>query len=91
MHGPLPVIAGMLVLVVPSLRFLPVPYQGACIHLPPPNHLVYAVAKAPEMFGDMWSLIWLAGVLRTREFLNDLGDSAYTLEIQSWEPYRGRE
>jgi len=74
-------------------EFLLVPYQGACIHLPPPppNQLVFAKADTPEVFGDMWSPIWLTGTLRTKEFFTDLGDAAYTLEISGWEPYQGRE
>lgn len=74
-------------------EFLLVPYQGACIHLPPPppNQIVYAVANEKQQFGDMWSPIWVIGIMRTKQFLNDLGDTAYTLEIQRWEPYTGRE
>jgi len=74
-------------------EFLFVPYQGACVHLPPPppNQIVYAKAKEKTYFGDMWSPIWLIGTMRTEQYLNDMGDAAYTLEIDRWEQYLGRE
>ncbi len=70
-------------------EFLLVPYFGACIHTPPPppNQLVYVTADAPMDLGNQWDAIWAVGVLRTKSNMNDLGDAAYTLEIESWETY----
>lgn len=72
-------------------EFLLVPYFGACIHTPPPppNQLVYVTAKTPAALGDQWEPIWATGVLRAKSHMNDLGDTAYTLEIESWETYDG--
>ncbi|MEL7487536.1 MAG: DUF3299 domain-containing protein [Pseudomonadota bacterium] len=72
-------------------EFLLVPYFGACIHTPPPppNQMVYVTAEKPADLGSQWNAIWAIGVLRTKEHLNELGDAAYTLEIQSWETYDG--
>jgi len=72
-------------------EFLLVPYFGACIHTPPPppNQMVYVTADKPADLGQQWNAIWAIGVLRTQKHLNDLGDAAYTLEIQRWEPYDG--
>lgn len=72
-------------------EFLLVPYFGACIHTPPPppNQLVYVTANAPVDLGNQWDAIWAVGVLRTKSNMNDLGDAAYTLEIESWETYDG--
>ncbi len=72
-------------------EFLLVPYFGACIHVPPPppNQLVYVTAEEPKDLGQQWNAIWAIGVLRTQKHLNNLGDAAYTLEIQRWEDYDG--
>lgn len=72
-------------------EFLLVPYFGACIHVPPPppNQMVYVTAEKPTDLGRQWNAIWAIGVLRTQKHLNDLGNAAYTLEIQRWEDYDG--
>ena len=73
------------------LEFLLVPYFGACIHVPPPppNQLVYVTAEKPADLGKQWEPVWAIGVLRTQKHINDLGDAAYTLELQNWEVYDG--
>jgi len=70
-------------------EFLLVPYFGACIHTPPPppNQIVYVTSKEPMVLGDQWDAVWAVGVLRAKSNMNDLGDAAYTLEIESWETY----
>lgn len=72
-------------------EFLLVPYFGACIHTPPPppNQLVYVTAEKPANLSQQWDAIWAVGVLRTKSHINDLGDTAYTLELQRWETYGG--
>ncbi len=72
-------------------EFLLVPYFGACIHVPPPppNQLVYVKTEKPANLGQQWNAIWAIGILRTQKHLNELGDAAYTLELQRWEKYDG--
>ena len=72
-------------------EFLLVPYFGACIHTPPPppNQIVYVTAEEPKDLGGQWNAIWAIGILRTAQHINELGDAAYTLEIQRWEQYDG--
>lgn len=72
-------------------EFLLVPYFGACIHVPPPppNQLVYVTADKPADLSQQWEAIWAIGVLRTKSHMNNLGDAAYTLELQGWESYDG--
>lgn len=72
-------------------EFLLVPYFGACIHSPPPppNQIVYVTAEKPMALGEQWNPIWAVGTLRTTNHYNDLGNAAYTLEIQGWETYDG--
>ena len=70
-------------------EFLLVPYFGACIHMPPPppNQMVYVKADKPVDVGKVWDAIYVVGILRTEKHLNEMGDAAYTLELQSWEVY----
>lgn len=72
-------------------EFLLVPYFGACIHTPPPppNQIVYVTSEKPVSLGNQWDAIWATGVLRAKSKINDLGDAAYTLEIETWEVYDG--
>ncbi len=71
-------------------RFLLVPYVGACIHVPPPppNQLVYVTADTPVEIGGLWHPVFVEGVMRTARHDNDLGDTAYTLELIEITPYR---
>ena len=54
---------------------------------PPPNQIVYVTAEKPQDLGNQWDAIWVVGILRTQRNMNDLGNAAYTLEIESWEAY----
>ncbi len=56
---------------------------------PPPNQIVCVTAETPAALGNQWDAIWAIGVLRTTSNMSDLGDAAYTLEIESWETYDG--
>ena len=73
--------------------FLFVPYQGACIHEPPPppNQVVHAKSPKPQEFPNLWTPVWLTGIMSTEQYLNYLGDAAYTMEIESWKLYTGPE
>ncbi|HZP67327.1 MAG TPA: DUF3299 domain-containing protein [Rudaea sp.] len=72
-------------------EFFLVPYQGACIHVPPPppNQIVYVKLdhgiEPPEIL-DAYAV---KGVLRTRRTANDLAGSAYALEQASVAPWEG--
>jgi hypothetical protein len=70
-------------------EFLFVPYMGACIHTPPPppNQIIFVRADPAIPIGDIWSPYWLEGELRTQEKRNALGDAAYTLSLETLEPY----
>ena len=70
-------------------EFLLVPYFGACIHTPPPppNQMVYVTTDEPVDFVGMWDPVWVIGELRTSSNMNDLGNTAYTLELVGWEAY----
>lgn len=70
-------------------EFLLVPYVGACIHVPPPppNQIVYIGLDEPMMFEGLWEPIWVIGTLTAEANNNDLGNTAYSLVLESTEPY----
>jgi hypothetical protein len=70
-------------------RFLLVPYVGACIHVPPPppNQLVYVTTAEPIEIDGLWDPVYAEGIMRTTRQDNDLGDTAYTLELDVIRPY----
>lgn len=70
-------------------RFLLVPYVGACIHVPPPppNQLVFVTSEEPVEVSGLWDPVFAEGVMRTARHDNDLGDTAYTLELIELRPY----
>ncbi|RFB01755.1 DUF3299 domain-containing protein [Parvularcula marina] len=70
--------------------FLLVPYYGACIHVPPPppNQIVFVdTAEKPVESKGLWDPVWVTGTMRVKPNENDLGDTAYTLELEKLEPY----
>lgn len=70
-------------------EFLFVPYMGACIHTPPPppNQIIFVRADPAIRVEDIWAPYWLEGTLSAEQNLNDLGDAAYALSLDSLEPY----
>ncbi|MCI5047877.1 MAG: DUF3299 domain-containing protein [Aquisalinus sp.] len=70
-------------------EFLLVPYFGACIHVPPPppNQIVYVTSEDQVQLRGIWDPVWLIGTMRAERNYNDLGNAAYTLELESIEPY----
>ena len=70
-------------------EFLLVPYVGACIHVPPPppNQIVYIALDEPISFEELWEPIWVIGTLTAERNHNDLGNTAYSLVLESTEPY----
>lgn len=71
-------------------RFLLVPYVGACIHVPPPppNQLVFVITTEPIQVQGLWDPVFVEGIMRTQRHDNELGDTAYTLELIEMTPYR---
>lgn len=70
-------------------EFLLVPYFGACVHVPPPppNQIVYVTTEDEVQLRGMWDPIWVIGTLRAERNYNELGNAAYTLEMERLEPY----
>lgn len=72
-----------------SRRFLLVPYQGACIHEPPPppNQVVYVLSQEPMPTERLWDAWWVEGVMLTERADTDLVGAAYTLHLARREPF----
>jgi len=70
-------------------EFLLVPYFGACLHTPPPppNQIILVKAEVAAKITNIEDPVWLEGTLKTGEFLSDLGNSAYELNLSKLEPY----
>ena len=70
-------------------RFLLVPYVGACVHVPPPppNQLVFVTTPEPVEVEGLWDPVYAEGILRAVRNDNELGDTAYTLELIELRPY----
>jgi hypothetical protein len=72
------------------IEFFLVPYFGACIHVPPPppNQIVYGKLEKPVPMPDMYAPYWIEGTLEIERTDNELGASAYTMQVDSvtlWE------
>lgn len=70
-------------------EFLLVPYFGACLHTPPPppNQIVFVKAAKPIKVESIWDPIWAYGNLMTEKHLNEMGNAAYTLQLEKWDLY----
>ena len=70
-------------------EFLFVPYMGACIHTPPPppNQIIFIRAEPAVKIKDIWVPYWIEGTLSTEKTENELGDTAYALQMSLIEPY----
>lgn len=67
--------------------FLLVPYYGACIHVPPPpaNQTVFVTGKQSKF--ELYDTVWVKGKIMIERSENELGDSGYSIQATSVEPY----
>lgn len=65
------------------LKFLFVPYMGACVHVPPPppNQLIYAEIEEGLVMEEMWIPVELYGTLGAEYVETGLGAAGYTMTI----------
>ena len=73
-----------------SREFLLLPYQGACVHYPPPppNQIVYLTSAEPIEFNSLWEPIVAEGVLSITRVDTELAASAYSMQAIAITPYR---
>lgn len=73
-----------------ATEFLLVPYQGACIHVPPPppNQIVHVqMAKGKKIKFTMWDPYWIEGRLRIETVESPYGEVSFSLEGVKQEDY----
>lgn len=78
-------------------EFMLVPYVGACVHTPPPpqNQLVYVKSSEGFPSEDMYTPVWVEGVMETKDAVYDLSyrdgnrdvEAGYTLDAKLVEVY----
>jgi hypothetical protein len=70
-------------------QFFLVPFFGACIHVPPPPPNQIILVNAPDglTLEALYDPFWVSGVLETTLTENEVATSAYTLTMDSFEPY----
>jgi len=73
-------------------EFFLVPYQGACVHVPPPppNQLIYVKYAKGFAFDeqDFYEGFWVEGTLHTELMHNKIASAAYTLTGDSIHIYK---
>ena len=65
-------------------EFVLVPYQGACIHTPPPppNQLVLVQSITPWPSDDFWQAVWVEGRMGTQLVTTDIAQTGYALTAE---------
>ncbi len=72
-------------------EFLLVPYQGACVHTPPPppNQIVEVKMDGGKKAKfDFWNPIWVQGKLEIQTVKSIYGDVSFKLTGMTIEPYK---
>ena len=71
-------------------EFVLVPYQGACIHTPPPppNQLVLVQAINPWPSDQLWDPAWVTGRMSTQLVSTEVADTGYALVADHMEIYQ---
>ena len=70
-------------------QFFLVPFFGACIHLPPPppNQIIFVNYPKGLKLHALYDPFWISGILKTTLVENETATAAYSLQMQSYEPY----
>ena len=72
-----------------ATQFFLVPFFGACIHVPPPPPNQIIMIKAPQglHFDNIYTPFWVSGVLQVETTENEMGISAYSMQLAHSEVY----
>lgn len=70
-------------------EFFLVPFFGACLHYPPPppNQIVYSTSKEGFELETIMDAFWIQGQMSTQLVENDMAVAAYSMRVDSVEPY----
>jgi uncharacterized protein len=72
-------------------EFILVPYQGACIHVPPPprNQTVYVrVKNGTATVRHLFDVVLVTGTMKVETVKSDIAEAGYTLYADKVEPYK---
>ena len=72
-------------------EFLLVPYQGACVHTPPPppNQIVEVTMEGGKKTKlSFWDPVWVRGKLEIQTVKSPYGDVSYKLTGMGIDPYK---
>lgn len=72
-------------------EFFLVPYFGACIHVPPPppNQIIYIRYAKGLQLDNLYDPLYVEGTLHIDNFdAQDMGSSAYRLDVHNIIPYK---
>ncbi|WP_278420200.1 DUF3299 domain-containing protein [Stutzerimonas kunmingensis] len=71
------------------IKFLLVPYFGACIHVPPPpsNQIVHATSELGVRVEALYEPFWIEGPLRVEHASSELAEAGYRMQAQKIYPY----
>ena len=71
-------------------EFFIVPFFGACLHMPPPppNQIIHVQYETGVELENLYDAFWFEGTLSAKLISNDLGASAYALNIKSVYPHQ---
>lgn len=71
--------------------FFIVPYFGACLHMPPPppNQIIYVETKEGIELDVLYDPLLFEGTIVIEQTQNAVANSAYTMRLNSAEPYEG--
>lgn len=70
-------------------EFFIVPFFGACLHLPPPppNQILHVSFEQGIELPNLQAAFWFEGTLALKNVSNDMGASAYAMQINQIIPY----
>lgn len=71
--------------------FFIVPYFGACLHLPPPppNQIIYVETEEGIELDVLYDPLLFEGTIEIKQTEHELANAAYTMRLNSAEPYEG--
>lgn len=71
-------------------EFLLVPYEGACIHVPPPPPNQVVLVRFPEGYPirQAFNPVWVEGIIKVERAEGDLAVVAYQMDAVNVAPYQ---
>ncbi|ODS24317.1 hypothetical protein AB835_04370 [Candidatus Endobugula sertula] len=68
-------------------QFFLVPFFGACIHVPPPNQIIFVDYPEGLKLEALYDPFWVSGIITTSFIENELATATYSLRMQYFDNY----